>query len=212
MAHARFYGQQWQTNPTNGGVSNTPIGNSFLIGETAIDPIPPFNSLTPNAPLNWSFASVNFDTTPYKDVYLTFFVIVWMEVDNQGSKTIVSEMPSHGLINFDPGKPINSFADLAAFEEEYGNNIGFYNSAFYVFDKPASASGSVNKTLSKTSNGTNASMVTELHLTEVKTSSSSIKPGQRLEITATLKTGTQGVTGVSVYFYDGEYRQWRQGL
>jgi len=191
--HVRFYGQQWATDDSNGGVSNTPIGNSFLIGETSVDPIPPFNPLTPNAPLNWNFATVKFDTTPYSDRYITFFVVVWIQ-NKDGS--IGSEMAFHGLNKFDPSKPINSFSDLAAFEEEYGNNIGFYNSAFYVFAKPPAT---LNRKL-----GTKANTTPELHMSAVKTSASSIKPGERLEITATLQTGDQGVAAVTARFFDGD--------
>jgi hypothetical protein len=46
--------------------NNKPVGDSSLIGETQLDPIPPFSD-HPGAPLNWVVAhsSTPFDTTPY---------------------------------------------------------------------------------------------------------------------------------------------------
>ena len=126
-AHVRFYGLPWNHR------TNRPAGNSFQIGkELSLAPIPAFDA-TPGAPFNWITAtSDNFDTTPYSNQYLTFFVVVWMQNANG---TLAQEATAHGL-NALPGT-INSFVDAANLEEalsdgprSYSNNIGFYNSVF----------------------------------------------------------------------------------
>ena len=87
--HVRFYGQEWDQ------TTNRAIGNSFVIGETVLGPIPPFNTDTPDP--NWLLASLpkSFDTTPYADKALTFWVIVWMQ-DTNGH--LVQELDNHGLM------------------------------------------------------------------------------------------------------------------
>ena len=63
-----------------------------MIHEVILNPIPGFRggqTLTPN----WALASTTFDTTPYSDTYLVFWVVVWMEQNGQ----LVSEMPGHGI-------------------------------------------------------------------------------------------------------------------
>ena len=87
--HVRFYGQEWDQS------TNSAIGNSFLIGEAKLGPIPPFNTDTPDP--NWLLASLPapFDTTPYADKTLTFWVIVWMQ-DTNGA--LVKELDNHGLM------------------------------------------------------------------------------------------------------------------
>ena len=52
--HVRFYGQEWDH--TTNSVPVGPIGNSFLIGEATLGPIPPFNTDTDNP--NWVLASL----------------------------------------------------------------------------------------------------------------------------------------------------------
>lgn len=79
--HVRFYGMEWNsaTNcPAGPATTAFPycparanVTPSFLIGdEVVLGAIPPFSS-DPGAPLNWIYASTNFDTTPYANKYLT---------------------------------------------------------------------------------------------------------------------------------------------
>jgi hypothetical protein len=72
QVHVRFYFQ-----PMNGTV---PAGDSVLIGEQELDPIPPFND-DANASPNWVLASTTFDTsqcdqTKNGDAYVMFWVVV----------------------------------------------------------------------------------------------------------------------------------------
>ena len=88
--HVRFYGMEW--NNTN----NTPIGDSFLIGEDVLAPIPPFNSDPDGAPLNWVLAETTFDTTPYADKYLVFWVVVWSQDDGRQAGLRTARPRPHG--------------------------------------------------------------------------------------------------------------------
>ena len=110
--HVRFYGQEWDH--TTNSVPVGPIGNSFLIGEATLGPIPPFNTDTDNP--NWVLASLPslapFDTTPYANKILTFWVVVWME-DANGA--LVKELDNHGLTGL-PG-PLTGILDAASLEE-----------------------------------------------------------------------------------------------
>ena len=136
--HTRFYGIPWNNN------DNTANGPSFLVGESVTGAIPPFNTDTTN--LNWQLVPIPkpFDTTPYADQYLVFWVVVWME---DASGRLVGELPGHGL-NAIPGR-LTSFADVAGFEATYSNNVGFYKSAFYVFPKPSTSLVAKKKPVSK---------------------------------------------------------------
>jgi len=135
VVHARFYGTPWNH------TTNEPAGPSFLIGEGTHGPIPPFNVDTPTP--NWALLGTTFDTSAHEEtkngnVYLTFWVVVWMEDDNG---ELVAEMPFHGLRGTNPPGTLTSFADAVALEElrrgvSYSNNVGFYKSAFYLFPPP----------------------------------------------------------------------------
>lgn len=190
--HVRFYGLPWNI------TTQMPAGGAFPIGsEVSLPPIPPFDA-TPNAPFNWVLAtSDNFDTTNYSDQYLTFFVVVWMQDANEN---LVQELPGHGMKAI-PGS-IKSFADAAGFEEvvqvqgntvSYSNNVGFYDSAFYILPNTSSASARPS-----------AERAPELKIDQVKVSSQSIKEGQSIELSAMLQTGAESITGLMVDFYDGD--------
>ena len=69
-------------------------------------------------------ASTTFDTTPYSDTYLVFWVVVWMEQNGQ----LVSEMPGHGITAI-PGAMT---PPTAVAIETYSNNVGFYKQPFFV--------------------------------------------------------------------------------
>jgi hypothetical protein len=178
--HVRFYVQPLDDK------KNT-VGNSVLINnaDVVIDPIPPFSD-DDSAPLNWVLAGTSFDTTPYAGQYLAFWVVVWME-DSSGN--LVPEIGGHGLKSI-PGA-LKSLADVQA--EEYSNNVGFYNAAFYVFP-PQSA-------LSATSfSGEPAT----IDIGKVALSANRTLAGQVIDVSAPLSATGNSASGVTAVFYDGD--------
>jgi len=136
QVHARFYFQ-----PMNGGINGaSPVGDSVLIGEDILGPIPPFNDSGDT--LNWVLASTTFDTSKYSQTenggaYLIFWVVVWMQAPDG---TLVAEMPGHGLTAV-PGK-LKSLADVPEQCQGngdgncYSNNAGFYKQIFFIARPP----------------------------------------------------------------------------
>ena len=185
--HVRFYGVPWNNNDDEAN------GPSFLIGESVIGPIPPFN--TDTAHPNWQLVPIPrpFDTTPYADQYLVFWVVVWME-DASGS--LVSEMPGHGLTAI-PG-PLTSFADIAPFEEPYDNNVGFYKSAFYVFPKPSAPLVAKKKPV-------RVKPAAAFAMTSPTVSVHKTGRSERIVVDLSLVTGDEPIDGgTTVRFYDGD--------
>jgi hypothetical protein len=118
----QFYVQPWDPNKLQ------PIGKSVLIDNVGIGPIPGFNDDTdPNAPLNYAIASTVFDTTPYSNQYLLFWVLV-VPKDQNGNP--VTEMAGHGLTGIPP--QVKSIAEATTWTEPYSNNLGVYKSLFHV--------------------------------------------------------------------------------
>lgn len=177
--HARFYGMIWNN------ANNKPVGDSFLIGEDVLPPIPPFNS-DPSADLNWVYAKTDFDTTPYQDKYLVFWVVVWTQ---KSDATLAPEIASHGLTAI-PGEA-KSLADIQT--EQYSNNVGFYKFPFYVF-APASAQATL---IQQNAPG-------DVRIGSVKASSDTTQRGQAVEVSAQLRAWAKGVSGVNAVFYDGD--------
>jgi hypothetical protein len=189
--HVRFYFQPWK--------GTVPVGESVLIGEPELDPIPPFNDVT-GAPSNWVLASTTFDTSKYDqtkagDVYVAFWVVVWIQTGN----AIVPEMPDHGLTGI-PGS-LNSLADAAQLEQiasdknSYDNNVGFYKSAFYI---------------AANNNGVGAPPPAATGLIEVgkvDVSARSFTPHDTIAVSATLSTSGAPVSGITAAFYDGDPQQ-----
>jgi hypothetical protein len=93
--HVRFYGIASDPATSTSLGDSVSANNSFLIGETKLDPIPPFSD-APGAPLNWVIAHIPnpFDTTPYFGKSLVFWVVVWMQDANDN---LVQEIEGHGL-------------------------------------------------------------------------------------------------------------------
>jgi hypothetical protein len=187
QVYVRFYFQPWK--------GTVAAGDSVLIGEDELSPIPPFSDDT-NAPPNWVLASTTFDTSKYdqtKDgnVYIVFWVVVWMQTPDG---KMVQEMPGHGLAGI-PGT-LKSLADV---KEEcqsdgncYGNNVGFYKQAFYIFSKstglgapPPSAQG-------------------PLDIGKIDVSARRITPRDTISVSATLSSGGTPVSAISAAFYDGD--------
>ena len=177
VVHVRFYGQPWDH------TTNTPRGKSFLIGEDALGQIPPFD---PSGPLNWVLAQTKFDTKPYGNQYLTFWVVVWM----QHPGGLSEELPGHGL-NAVPGD-LGSLADAHALSETYSNNVGFYKSAFYV--KGASTTAQLAAAPPQSQRA---------RLGAVHVSPRRADAGEHVVVRTTLTAEGNAVPGATVWFYDG---------
>ncbi|HWO99718.1 MAG TPA: VCBS repeat-containing protein [Methylococcus sp.] len=119
----RFYGQPWDPNTLD------PVGDSFLIDQVTLAPLPGFNSnSTGGIQPNWTIASTTaLNTAAYSDQHLAFWAIVWMQ-DAQGN--LIQEMPGHGLTGI-PGT-LDSIVAAAPILEPYSNNIGLYRKLFYI--------------------------------------------------------------------------------
>ena len=124
----RFYRQEM-----NG---TTPVGDSVLIAEQTMQPLPGFKS--PNSPdtANWNSITALLDTTDLGDTYQMFWVVVWAE-DSSGE--MLTELQGHGLGE----KPdtLTSITDVVLEkvtvedQKTYSNNVGFLHSKFYIADE-----------------------------------------------------------------------------
>lgn len=186
----RFYVQPW-----NSG-TNMPQGSSVLIGKSALDPIPPFNS-TEGAPLNWVFASTTFDTTPYAGQYLTFWVVVWMQ---DGNEHLVPDLEGHGLTSIPEN--VASLADVQ--EEAYSNNVGFYDSKIYVLPPGDTSAGLGSESSSNPGDGHKPAR-TAVNIGKIGVSGTpTIAPGPAVKVSATLRAGSVPADTTTVWFYDGD--------
>ena len=122
----RFYRQEIQ--------GTTPTGDSVLIDQVAIDPLPGFNS--PNSPdtPNWTTATAALDTTGLDDTFQIFWVLVWVE---DGAGNMIQELNGHGL-SAKPGM-LTSIGDVPLEEvtvdgapKTFSNNVGYLHSKFYI--------------------------------------------------------------------------------
>lgn len=178
--HARFYVQ-----PVDG--FKAPVGNSRLINDedVVLSPIPPFSD-DDGAPVNWVLASTTFDTTPYPDQYLTFWVVVWIQ--SRGGQ-LVKEIAGHGLKRI-PGA-LNSLADIET--EKYSNNVGFYNSEFYVFPKDSVEA--------------EASVMAEpatVEMDALQLSTEDAVRGQVIDVSTLITAEDNSASGITATFYDGD--------
>jgi hypothetical protein len=201
VVHVRFYGMPWNT------VTNTPGGESFLIGENTVAPsdsnptIPGFSDVD-NAPLNWIIVHTPkltpFDTTNYSGQFLAFWVVVWTE-DGKGG--LMAEMPGHGLTSI-PGAltqpsdvPVEFAQNTALQKASYSNNVGLYQYAFPVLPKPSSPTA-----IGAPPPGNPADII----LKKVSAAEKRIRLGGFDEITADLTTQSEGKSNLKVNFYDGD--------
>ena len=180
--HVRFYAQPWNAQ------THQAIGDSVLVNnaDVLLDPIPPFSD-DPGARLNWVLADTTFDTMPYSNQYLTFWVVVWIE---DGSGNLVPELGSHGLKSI-PGT-LKSIADVQT--EDYSNNVGFYNSEFYVFPSQSA------QTAEASLDGEPAS----IDIGKVQLSTTRALAGQTIDVSALLSASGNDASGVTAVFYDGD--------
>jgi hypothetical protein len=131
----RFYGQVFRSES-----GEYPVGESFLIGERELGPLPGFASdTTPGNLPNWTtavqdFSPQNFSQTQNGNVYVRFWVVVWME-DAGGN--LVAEMAGHGLKANPRLGTVTTMGDIQV--EPYSNNVGSLKQVFYV--RPANAAG-----------------------------------------------------------------------
>ena len=185
--HVRFYFQPVK--------NSLPAGDSVLIGEAQLIPIPPFSDVD-GAPLNWVLASTTFDTTNYEEtkhgnVDVLFWVVVWME-DANGS--LVPEMPGHGLTAI-PGT-LKSMADVAEECQSdgncYSNNLGIYRQPFHIF--PSATLRGVSGPLPATS----------VDIGKVDLSSREITPKETVVVSASLLASGADAADISLNLYDGD--------
>ena len=177
--HVRFYAQQIDVNN-----KHRPIGDSVLINEVILPPIPPFSDRAGDKP-NWMLAKTDFNTTDYDSKYLIFWVVVWIQDGNGG---LVREVRDHGLTEI-PGE-LKSLAEVKA--ETYTNNVGLYNSVFYVFpEAPLRQAVDVNAEPATI-------QIAKAHPFQERAFRNST-----LDITADLKAENRSASGVTALFYDG---------
>ncbi len=180
QVHVRFYAQQIDTLH-----EHRPVGDSILISEVKLAPIPPFSD-DDDAPLNWVLARTDFDTKGYDNNYLIFWVVVWIE-DANGN--LVPEIEGHGLT-----KILGDLKSLAGVEAEtYSNNVGFYNSVFYVFPE---------QTVAEATNRDGQPATIDIAKTQV--SEKRVLQGQTVDISAQVLAGNNSASGVTALFYDGD--------
>jgi hypothetical protein len=178
--HVRFYGQQY--------CSGDLCGDAFLIGETQISSIPGFKSQ--DSP-NWTLASVPFDTTNYANIYLAFWVLVWME-DANGN--LVPEMPDHGLTRNLEGVSLAKITDVPI--EAHSNNVGMYGVHSQFFVAPPTTLGDA--ALSNPGN---------LEAISLSLANRKVPIETRVALMSQIKAGNEGASSITVAFYDGDPKQ-----
>lgn len=199
--HARFYRQQWDH------TTNLPLGDSVLIGERTVDPIPPFDTETDTTAPNWQVVSVSFDTTGMGDAYWIFWVVVWLE---DGSGNLVAELPGHGLESI-PGTlravgdaPIEmvTITDLNGDSKttSFSNNVGFLNSAFYV--APSASSVASAETEDAASSGVLREAI--LGLENLEVFPDRVETGGVATVRAVVSSPEAPSEGVLAFLYDGD--------
>ncbi len=144
MLQARVYNYSFKDMPSDAKIQvrfyrqpiqgTTPLGNSVIIDQVAVDPLPGFNS--PNSPdtPNWATATAMLDTTGLGNTYQIFWVLVWVE---DGAGNMIKELPGHGLSE-KPGS-LTSIANAplakVTFDgapKTFSNNVGFLHRKFYI--------------------------------------------------------------------------------
>ena len=199
--HVRFYGQVFQSDE-----GDYPVGDSFLIGETTLSPIPGFASTTtPGNPPNWRMATLtfnpaNFAQTANGNIFLRFWVAVWME-DSSGA--MVKEMAGHGLTASPGSATINTMGDVAI--EPYSNNVGSLKQVYYLQDALASQP---------------VAAVTPLLGSELPTltvDAALVSPPPQLPtmpgplgkhlVTSTIAGGAEAITALQLVYFDGDPAQ-----
>ena len=179
-----------------------PEGESFLIGETTLAPIPGFASTTtPGDQPNWRMATVTFDPLAFPqtqkgNVFLRFWVVTWMEdEENQ----LVAEMAGHGLTGDPAQLSINTLGDVPV--EAYSNNAGTYKQVFYLQD-PNVVPGSAGAAAAGPFTVTLASLQTAPPTPPLQAG-----PLGKYLVTATVHNGGGAQPSVQLIYYDGDPAQ-----
>ena len=176
----QFYGQPWDTS------NNTPIGNSFLIENVELGPIPAYGGSEPN----WQVAeTTRLDTAAYSDQHLIFWMLVVLK-DAQGNP--LPEMSGHGLTGVPP--TVNSFTEAATWIEPYSNNLGYYHSAFYIAPQNAGLGATARAPVGE------GNLAIKRFTAEPKRALLN-KP---VSVSAVLRVGDLALDHVVVSFYDGD--------
>jgi hypothetical protein len=195
----RFYGQVFRS---ESGIY--PLGQSFLIGEQELPPLPGFASdTTPGNIPNWSvavqeFSPQNFTATQNGDVYVRFWVVVWME-DARGN--LVQEMAGHGLGANPRLGSITTMGDVQV--EPYSNNVGSLKQVFYV--TPANSPGAASARQAPAAGAGAALSLTLETLQIVPPAAPPTAAGLRgkHQVSVTMQNGAQAGPLILVY-YDGD--------
>ena len=179
--HVRFYGQPWNNTAHDFG------GQAFVIDEVQLNPIPGFNSTSTNGQRpNWALASTTkLDTAAYADMYLVFWVVVWME-DNG---TLVPEITGHGLTAI-PGP---TTAPTAVRIQPYSNNVGFYKQPVFICPNICAQPAGL---------GLRGDL--GLDIKTVKIAPARVRQFETATVTATLAATDDARDGVLAVFYDGD--------
>ena len=200
----QFYGQLFKSD-----AGEYPVGESFLIGESVLPPIPGFESATtPGDVPNWDmavqeFSPQNFSQTQDGDVYVRFWVAVWME-DAQGN--LVQEMAGHGLTAKPGPAPLSTLGDVAV--EPYSNNAGTLQQVFYVQSATGQATGHAARPATRpatTSTGLTMTMDALQIVAPLKPPTMGGPKGKH-QVTVVVKNGESAGPLVLVY-YDGDPTQ-----
>lgn len=200
--HVRFYGQVFESDE-----GDYPVGNSFLIGETTLAPIPGFASTrTPGDPPNWRMAAVPFNPANFApiqngDVYLRFWMVAWME---DGSGNLVQEMAGHGLATNPANAQIGAMGDVAI--EPYSNNVGSFKQVFYIEDPNATgaaAAGAVEASAAPT-----LTLSADLVVPAPQPPTVTGPLGKHL-VTATIVSGDE-LSSLQLVYFDGDPAQGGQ--
>lgn len=180
IVKARISGMAWDSQ------TNMQVGKSFVIGTGTAGVVQPYQTI--NDTPNWVLVSVPFDTTPHAGKDLRFWVVTWMENANG---RLVAERTDRGLSAIPPADA--DFADVAALEAPYGNNVGFFNMPFHVFEPNTPNATAAAVTATKPS----------LTITQVGSEDRQLTQGKSTMVAARVKVGDHDLrNGVKVVFYD----------
>jgi len=189
----RIYGQKFDTK------TNALVHPAFLIGETTlVNPLPGLKSGGSAAtPPNWIVTTpenvttpIVFDTTPYPDTSLVFWVVVWME---DATGRLVAELPDHGLRE----NPHHlSFTDILEVPvEHHSNNVGLYGAYSLFYVAPRQTPDAVPPARG------------HLAIVDVTVPDTPVMTGQKALIAVELRAAGGSLDGVPVIFYDGDPSQ-----
>lgn len=134
-------------------------------------------------------------------MYLAFWVVVWIE---KADGTLATESANHGLTAI-PGAldslgdvPIETLTTTDGSNNSrtvsYSNNVGFYKMPFFIF---APSSAGVERATAEYESG-------DVRLGQIKVSEHKPERGQKIEVSALLRTRAKAVSSVNVVFYDGD--------